>query len=520
MRHPLPAALVLPFLPLLAALLPAEGPPPPGPVYLLDRGGQLFSWRAGETTVRPESIPWQTINDLVTFEGGNRLLILTTGPSQAADRHRRSGLAVVLDSSGPALKALHQVPFDGLGLRGAVTPDGRRAYVLATRVDESGKPARHGRSEGPVARSWLHEIDLRAGQVTDSDVLGEAALALAVDPDGRRIYVAGVDRILSYTTSPLVSSWYYRSPGLNLGLAFRRGGDVLYAARGREVALFDPRLIAARTEDERRGHPDDATRVLPVGHQVAAIIFSADGLFGVAFGGTGRLTYFDATAAAPGDPAEPDSLPQADLVRPILFPAAPGDLLVAAFPSREVEAVRGPRPVPPVAAQPQPVATLPAPELPTPSRTSTPEPGVGPTPIPPPDDWPATDGTAAMVRADPPGKAVPGSSSPADSQAPRAATSGPAPGPSVLRGRLTGDRERVAAIVLYGPDDILREQSRVAPGPEGVWEMRLPPPGTYRIVPVAAGLLPLRVAPKFRTIVVRGEEARDGLDFVIGDRSP
>ena len=516
MRHPLPAALVLSFLPLLAALLPGEGPPPPGPVYLLDRGGRLFSWRAGEATVRPESIPWQAINDLVAFDGGNRLLLLTAGPSQAADRRRRSGLAVVLDSSGPALKALHQVPFDGVGLRGAVTPDGRRAYILATRAEESaGKPARHGRSEGPVARSWLHEIDLRAGRVTDSDVLGVAALSLAVDPDGRRIYVAGVDRILSYTTSPLVSSWYYRSPGLNLGLAFRRGGDVLYAARGREVALFDPRLIAARTEEERRAHPDDATGVLPVAHEVAAILFSADGLFGVAFGGTGRLTYFNATASAPGDAAQPDPLPRAELVRPILFPAAPGDLLVAAFPSGEVESVKGPRPLPP-----QPVATPPPPEPPTPSRAPTPEPAVGPTPIPPPDDWPTTDATAATARVGAPGNAAPGSPSPAGSRSTRAANSGAAAAPSVLRGRLIGDRERVAAIVLYGPDDIVREQSRVAPGPDGAWEMRLPPPGTYRLVPVAARLLPLRAAPKFRTIVVRGDEGRDGLDFVIGDRSP
>ena len=56
----------------------------------------------------------------------------------------------------------------------------------------------------------------------------------------------------------------------------------------------------------------------------------------------------------------------------------------------------------------------------------------------------------------------------------------------MLRGRLAGNRERVAAIVMYGPDDIVREQARVAPDPDGAWEMPLPPPGTYRIVPVAA----------------------------------
>ena len=65
-----------------------------------------------------------------------------------------------------------------------------------------------------------------------------------------------------------------------------------------------------------------------------------------------------------------------------------------------------------------------------------------------------------------------------------------------------------------------REQARVAPDPDGAWEMPLPPPGTYRIVPVAAGLLPLRVAPKFHTVVVRDGEGRAGLDFMIDDRAP
>jgi hypothetical protein len=85
---------------------------------------------------------------------------------------------------------------------------------------------------------------------------------------------------------------------------------------------------------------------------------------------------------------------------------------------------------------------------------------------------------------------------------------------------VTGDLSRVGAIVLYGPNSIVKEFWRVRLEPDGRWRAPLPPPGTYRIVAIGDGLAPLASLPAFLTVKVAAGEGQSGLDFEIRGASP
>lgn len=89
----------------------------------------------------------------------------------------------------------------------------------------------------------------------------------------------------------------------------------------------------------------------------------------------------------------------------------------------------------------------------------------------------------------------------------------PGAGPE-LSGRITGRMDLVQVVLIFGPDSIIREQARIAPEAGGTWKAPLPPPGTYRVVPVGAGARPLRSEPHFQTVQVR-DGGREDLDFRI-----
>ena len=57
-------------------------------------------------------------------------------------------------------------------------------------------------------RFWIHAIDLEAGSVSASAQLDRPPSAIALDPRGARLYLAYTDRILTFTTRPLASSWW------------------------------------------------------------------------------------------------------------------------------------------------------------------------------------------------------------------------------------------------------------------------------------------------------------------------
>ena len=66
--------------------------------------------------------------------------------------------------------------------------------------------------------------------------------------------------------------------------------------------------------------------------------------------------------------------------------------------------------------------------------------------------------------------------------------------------------------MVYGPGSIVREQGRVKPAADGTWEVPLPAPGTYRILPLGPRGTPVRTVPLFQTITVV-ESGQAGIDF-------
>jgi len=103
---------------------------------------------------------------------------------------------------------------------------------------------------------------------------------------------------------------------------------------------------------------------------------------------------------------------------------------------------------------------------------------------------------------------------PISTPAPTPEFTAPSDLPAGLSGRLTGTIDAVRAIVIYGPGSIVREQARAVVQADGTWRASLPPPGTYRIVPLGEGSSPVRSEPHFHTLVVK-EQGVPGLDFEI-----
>jgi hypothetical protein len=485
-------------LTLVTAVDPAGGAQVP-PLYLLGPEGKLFVWTPERETVEPISLPWERVNDLAPFDQGKRLVLLADHPA-ASDHHGTvpGGLLVVMEAAGPSLRPILQAPFQGLGLRTVVSDEKHRAFVLAARPARTGSNGAEGRAL-VGANGLILAFDLEKGRLIESLPLPAPAASIALGAGGRRLFVALPDRILTCTTEPLGSSWLYRSPGMNLGVSFPPGSGVLYVARGREAAIFDPERIASRSEEERATRTDDASSVVALPDSAAAFLFTEDGRGVIAFGGTSHISFLDPRGgvARTGRPVEPIPA-EASLVRPIRFRAETGGVLAATFPGGRVLEVSPPP------FEPAPPPTPPPGKSGTAETPATTPPAGAPAPL-----------TPAVVT--PPAASPPVIAPPATSGAttPEAAASPRPVAEPVLRGRMIGDSRQVAAIVVFGPDSILNEQVRTQVDPAGEWSVPLPPPGTYRIVPVGRGSRPLRTIPNFQTVIVRKDEGIAGIEFRI-----
>jgi len=81
----------------------------------------------------------------------------------------------------------------------------------------------------------------------------------------------------------------------------------------------------------------------------------------------------------------------------------------------------------------------------------------------------------------------------------RAATSSDSAG--AIRGRVSGAAAtEVVAVVLMGPDNVLREAARVRPRADGAWSVSGLAPGAYRILLDAGGGKALEASPPFRSV--------------------
>lgn len=71
-----------------------------------------------------------------------------------------------------------------------------------------------------------------------------------------------------------------------------------------------------------------------------------------------------------------------------------------------------------------------------------------------------------------------------------------------IEGRIVGALELVEAVVLLGPDNILREAARVQPGQDGMWSVDGLEPGRYRIQLDGGGDRVLVAKPRFLMVDV------------------
>lgn len=482
---------------------------------LLASGGSLFFWDGASTELSPApaglaSAPKGFRSVLPLGEGRVLLVEPAEVPSgKEKEKKMREGEAVVLGLRGTAAERGPVVGFEGAPRAAAVSPDGRRAFVLAWR----GNPGVQG------GRGWLHAIDVERGEVVDSSLLSSVASGIATDAGGRRLYVALQDRIQTYGADPVRVSWQYRSPGANGPIAVAPGKDLVAVGRGSQLALFDAERIAALDAQERRARRDDATTVAILPFSVTRLAWAQDGSLLAALGERG-LVFLDPGNGALLWPAAPAiDFSRSTDAQVLAFPGPDHDVVVALTPEGTVSALRAPIPSTPPPSVP-----------PTQQVVAAAEP-----PIQPPAAEPKPEPVEEPVRkAEPVQKALPvqnvepvGDAGPPPAAGPAPAAEAPAPapqetgtatqeaGPPLLRGRVTGKTAGAKTIVLYGPNNILKESTRVPVQPDGTWSLALPAPGTYRVVAIGDGSTPIPVVPSFRTIDVRAGIAESGIDFEV-----
>ena len=458
--------------------------------FVLGPDGVVYSWRAGDAGLSPlppslARLAGRPVNDLAMSENGRRVVILPATTARSGTRRTRlEGSAVVVSSpttsAAPAI--LNEITFEGDGRRAAVSLDGRFAYVLAV-LSGTGASAAE-------IRSRLLALDLEEGRVVGSAELDRPASAVTLDPAGTRVYLACAGRIQTYTTRPLAQSWHYRSPGANRGLCFRPRSDVLYSARLDQIALFDAALIAAREPEERQRLRDDATAVFAMPFAVDSLLFSPDGILAAAYGAGSDLAFLEPVKGAIVASSLDDAASRTQYeARPFHFGPGPGDLLVARFPEKIVRAIAPPSSLAPVVTPDVDGLSNGTTSI-SYDKSSAPATGAIPTPEATP-----------ILAATPAPQPTPADAAPSDRQ-------------RAISGRLTGRIDAVQAIVIYGPGSIVREQARAVASADGTWRAPLPPPGTYRIVPLGEGSRPVRAEPHFHTLVVK-DLGVTGLDFEI-----
>jgi hypothetical protein len=81
-----------------------------------------------------------------------------------------------------------------------------------------------------------------------------------------------------------------------------------------------------------------------------------------------------------------------------------------------------------------------------------------------------------------------------------------------LRGTFSGEIGLISELILYGPNAILREHSRISVSPEGKFEAPIPPPGRYRLVPQGLDGAQLVTSPPLHRFTV-GSKPLPALDF-------
>ncbi len=442
----------------------------------------------------------------------------------------------------PAVLDALELPAEGL-LALALAPDGRRAAVafVAGEGRETGSTVRIFEIDGPGPQevslrglvrallfvnesrdlfavehvpakraegdSFLVRIEGERHKVRRELRLPPTAVALEHWEGGRALLVAARNELRTITLPELRSGALYRVPGPNLALA-HLGGTRMLVGQGDAILVID-----LADPQQRDSIPIRQRLACPAA--VLALAVAADGSTGLARLEDDRVFRLDFTPLALTEVGSGIVLsPPACSAerRPELEPAEPTASTVPEAPPRaEAPTLGHPLPAPAALAAPPLGPAEPEPVEPVDSGGPVPAastaPAERPHGEPPRTAWrpaptPATEGPAEPQPADPL------SVEPADA--------GPArPRAVQLRGRIDGAAAGgVVAVVLFGPDNLLREALRVVPGRDGRYEAGGLAPGSYRVQLDGGGKRVLLGRPSFHTVRI-AEDAVAVADFTV-----
>jgi hypothetical protein len=309
----------------------------------------------------------------------------------------------------------------------AVTPDGKTAYAIVRVVDR----------KGGLRNVDLVRIDLETARAGVVASLPATARGLALGGDGASLLVASRDEIRTFVFPSLTSGPLYRAIGDNVGVAPLPGSSYVLLAQSSRVVLAD---LAAPQDRDGLVLAQETSAPAPL----RGLLDSAGdaGPIALADGGRAWCVRAEPPASSPPKKVEPPPETPPAAEPPPVVAAAAAAALAEPPPPAQPPVTSPPREPPAVASPPQEPPSV------------TPSPEESPPVASPPQEPPPEPGGAAE--------------------------------PGTVFGTISGPAmAEVTAVVLLGPDNVLREAARAIPDEQGRYKSAALPPGSYRLI--AAG---------------------------------
>ncbi len=438
--------------------------------------GAVVAVGSAGPVVLPSAGAPPAVEALGPLEGVLALALSPDGTSAAAAMAASGPGRSLLRLVTPERREAETMELPGVARSLLFSPDGRRVYALLE------KPRRKGPGE-----VLLYDIDAETLRSGARILLPDSARALAIFIGDGALLLACQDEIRSFRLPALSSGPLYRIPGENLAIADLGGGDLL-------VGQADGLLRVHLRDAQGREGLDPRERVATA-EPVVGLAAAPDGgaaLVRLAGGSIHRV------ALAPLRVEETGLRGTAVA----WLGAAPARRLDEERPPPEATAIEGG--IAKAAAEPPSGAGAGAREE-TETVVATGEPRAQFETAPAAGGELRTRGQgegAVQEKAAPPAEealpeGIPRREAPAPSPPPEGVAGG------AVSGRLSGPAVAgVAAVVLAGPDDLLRTARRVKPSPEGSWSADGLAAGLYRVVLVGEGGRAVVTEPAFQTVRV------------------
>lgn len=418
----------------------------------------------------------------------------TFAVSGPVDERGRASTVRLLDASGAETGAA-ELPGALLALQ--FDPAATRVFALVER------PARRGAGDRE-----LHAVDLPALETRRLMRVPRGTADLDVWTQENALLLALPDQVRTVLLDGLRSGPLFAIPGPNRALASLGGGSLVLAGQDDAlllVDLADPPGRDAMPVLERWDAPAPVVSIVAERDASGARVELADG-------SRRRVVLQPFEVRDDRDGAAPVDAPFATVRTPAYRKPAPPAAAPAVTAPVIAEIVE---PAPEDAARPErtpPAASPPAPPSPPPRSAATEGPGEpGARRADDPVETsgaPETPGTAGMPE---PVEDAGAAETVEPGRPPRPAEDLPADLPPAARGGLAGRvvgpaADLAAAVLLLGPDSILREAARVPVAADGTWRAAGLAPGRYKVQVDGGGGRVLVCDPPFRMVeIVEGE---------------